>query len=182
MNEGRIPLTYTPAMRMRLIGVASLIALLVLGGVAAGHTQRKDDPNDSPDRLDIKRVALSHTARRIKIDIRTWESWPSRALERRTFYFVFDTKDDNAVDYGMNILRSGSEGLQCILGREPNGDRIGTGRVSRDGDSHIACSFLRRDIEARGSKTIRWAGAMYNLDTIEVDAVPDSDRMFRHSL
>ena len=163
------------------MGALALVALLLLGSVASGHTQRKDDPNDSPDRLDIKSVALSHTARRIKIDIRTWETWPSRALDRRTFYYVFDTKDDGAVDYGMNILRSGGE-LRCILGSEPNGERVGSGRPSRDGSNHVACSFLRRDIEARGSKTIRWAGALYNLDTFEVDATPDSDRMFRHSL
>lgn len=172
-----------PAVHKRLLVSIALAALLVVGGVATAHVQSKDDANDSPDRLDLKRVSVSHTARRLILDIRTWESWSARELQsgKRTLYFTFDTKGGNAADYNANILRTESDGLVCLIGTEPEGARVGEGRAYRNGDNHVACSFRRRLIEAGGSKTIRWKGSMFNLDTFERDYVPNSG-MVRHQL
>jgi hypothetical protein len=170
-------------MKTKRTFIMALVAVCLIGGVAVGHDQRKDDPNDSPDRLDLKSVKVSHTARRMILDIKTWESWPTAELQsgKRTIYFTFDTKGGKAADYNINILRSDNDGLVCLVGTEPDGARAGEGRASRNGDQHVRCNFSRRDIEAGGSKTIRWKGSMFNLETFERDYVPNSG-MVRHQL
>lgn len=170
-------------MKPKLIGATVLAALVLIGGAAAAHVQRKADPNDSPDRLDLKKVVVDHTARRLILNVRTWQSWPARELQsgKRTLYFTFDTKGGNAADYNANILRTDADGLVCLIGTEPDGARVGEGRASRSADNHVKCSLPRRAIEAGGSKVIRWKGSMFNLETFERDYVPDSG-MIRHQL
>lgn len=155
---------------------------LLLAGTAFGHSQGRSDADDSPDRLDIKQATISHTSRRIKIDVRTWQTWATSELQsgKRTIWFTFDTKGGNAADYGVNILKTDS-GLTCIVGTEPDGARVAEGRANRDSRNHVSCSFGRKHIEAGGSNAIRWKGSMFNLETFERDYVPDSG-MVRHSL
>lgn len=156
--------------------------LLAAASVASAHDQRRSDANDNSDRLDLKAVSLSHTSSRIKIDFRTYQTWAASALQsgKRTLYTPIDTKGDNEPDFNVNILKTDS-GLACIVGKEPNGERVGRGRVSRNSQSHIACSFRRGMIDAGGSKTIRWQGWMVNLETFIQDRVPDQE-MASHSL
>ena len=170
-------------MPIRKLVLIAFVICLCFAGVALGHDQQKNDPDDSPDRLDIKTVKLSHTARRMVLDIRTWESWPTSELQsgKRTLYFTFDTKNGDRFDYNVNILRSDTDGLVCLVGTEPDGARAGEGRASRNGDQHVRCNFSRRDIEAGGSKRIRWKGSMFNLETFERDLVPNSGTA-RHQL
>ena len=169
-------------MHTKRTSLIALIGVLLLAGAAFGHSQARTDADDSPDQLDIKKAAISHTAKRLKIDVRTWQTWATSELQsgKRTIWFTFDTKGGNAADYGVNILKTDS-GLTCIVGTEPDGARVAEGRAQRDSRNHVSCSFGRKHIEAGGSKTIRWKGSMFNLETFERDYVPDSG-MVRHSL
>ena len=162
--------------------LVALLGLSVLAGAAFGHSQSRSDADDSSDRLDIKKATISHTARRLKIDVHTWQTWATSELQsgKRTIWFTFDTKGGNAADYGVNILKSDS-GLTCIVGTEPDGARVAEGRARRDSRRHVSCSFGRKHIEAGGSKTIRWKGSMFNLETFDRDLVPNSG-MVRHQL
>ena len=162
--------------------LAALLALLVLGSSAFAHSQSRSDADDSSDRLDIKSAAISHTGKRLKIDVRTWQTWPTRELKsgKRTIWFTFDTKGGRAADYGVNILKTGS-GLTCIVGTEPDGAHVANGRARRNSQNHVSCSFARKHVEADGSKTIRWKGSMFNLETFDRDYVPNSG-MVKHQL
>ena len=160
-----------------------LVGAFLIGGVAAGHPQKRSDADDSPDLLDIKTVVVSHTARKLKVDVRTWQTWQTSELQsgKRTIWFTFDTKGGRAADYSINILRSDADGLICIVGKEPDGQPVANGRANRKSQRHVSCSFRRKHIEAAGSKTIRWRGSVFNLETFERDYVPNSG-MVKHQL
>lgn len=167
-------------MTKRTLGFLVSVVMLVLAVPAGAHQQDVSDPDDIGDRMDIRAVSVSHTARRLRVDIRTWQGWGSSNLGRRTFYFNFDTKGDGEPDYGFNILRRNGR-LKCLLQHEPEGHRIGKGTVFRKSRRHVGCRFPRSAFELGADTTVRWQGSMYNLETFESDRIPDSGRV-RHRL
>jgi hypothetical protein len=170
---------HLPVQTKRFLVIASVV-LAVITGVAMAHVQKKDDPDDWTDRLDIKNASLSHTDTRLRVGMHSWEDWPTRALGKRTIYFTLDTKGDNQPDFGININK-GANGIQCLVTAEPNGEFVADGRPRRDGTSGASCSFKRSDVSAATHKTIRWHASVYNLETFEHDDAPDSG-MVRHSI
>jgi hypothetical protein len=156
-----------------------VVALVVITGSATAHVQKKDDPDDWSDQLDIKTARLSHTDTRLVVGIHAWQDWSTRALADRTIWFTLDTKGGNAADFGININK-GNDGLQCLVTTEPNGEFVANGRARRDGTNGASCSFKRSDVAAAGSKTIRWHASVYNLSTFEHDDAPDSGMVSHH--
>jgi hypothetical protein len=163
----------------RVLAIAAA-ALLVFTGVAFGHVQTKNDPDDWTDKLDIKTARMSHTDTRLRVGIHSWEDWATTALGNRTIWFTLDTKGDGDADFGVNINK-GQNGLQCLVTTEPNGAFVADGRARRDGTDGASCSFKRSDVAAAGPKTIRWHASVYNLQTYEHDDAPDSG-MVRHPI
>lgn len=157
----------------------SVAVLVIISGIAAAHVQKKSDPDDWSDPLDIKTARLSHTDARLVVGIHSYEDWTTTGLGKRTIYFTLDTKGGNAADFGININK-GNDGLQCLVTTEPNGAFVADGRARRNGTDGASCSFKRSDVSASGSKTIRWHGSVYNLDTFEHDDAPDSGMVSHH--
>ena len=63
-------------MKMLLPAVALLLVSTVLwAGPAAAHTFTRNDGNDSPGRLDLRSVSVSHTSTAVVHKVRTFEVW-----------------------------------------------------------------------------------------------------------
>src|SRR5688572_19526987 len=136
-------------MKLRGVLALSLAVVCLMAGIASGHIQKKSDPDDSPDLLDIRNARLTHTSERLRVGIHSWQDWPTRALDNRTIWFTLDTKGGPAADFGVNINR-GNDGLQCLVTLEPNGEFVANGRPRRDGTDGASCSFKRSDVAAAG--------------------------------
>jgi hypothetical protein len=72
--------------------LAVVAFLLVMGllsaGPAAAHKYTKIDGNDSPGRLDLRSVSVSHTATGVVHTFRTYASWTAKSLGADSFFLV----------------------------------------------------------------------------------------------
>jgi hypothetical protein len=68
--------------------VFSLVAGLLSANPAVAHTFTKADGNDSPGRLDLRSVTVSHTATGIVHKVTTYNSWTSRSLGANSFFII----------------------------------------------------------------------------------------------
>jgi hypothetical protein len=72
--------------------LAVVAFLLVMGLLSAGpagaHTYTKADGNDSPGRLDLRSVSVSHTATGLVHTFRTYGSWTSKSLGADSFFLI----------------------------------------------------------------------------------------------
>jgi hypothetical protein len=80
--------------------LASLAFLLLAGllstGSAAAHNFTKTDGNDSPGKLDLKSVSVSHTATGVVHKFKTFASWTPQSLGNDSFFLVGINKDGDA--------------------------------------------------------------------------------------
>jgi hypothetical protein len=81
--------------RHQLLAVVAF--LLVMGllsaGPAAAHKYTKIDGNDSPGRLDLRSVSVSHTATGVVHTFRTYASWTAKSLGADSFFIIQIDKD-----------------------------------------------------------------------------------------
>jgi hypothetical protein len=71
-----------------------LVAGLLSAGPVAAHTFTRNDGNDSPGKLDLRSVSVSHTSTGVVHKIRTYGKWTARSLGRDSF-FIFQIDKDN---------------------------------------------------------------------------------------
>ena len=85
------------SMKMLLPVVALvLVSAVMWAGPAAAHTFTRNDGNDSPGRLDLLSVSVSHTATSVVHKVRTFESWTPRSLGSRSFFIIQIDKNNTA--------------------------------------------------------------------------------------
>ena len=76
-------------MKLLLPAVALLLVSTVLwAGPAAAHNSTRIDGNDSPGRLDLRSVSVSHTSTAVVHKFRTFESWTPKTLGHDSFFLI----------------------------------------------------------------------------------------------
>jgi hypothetical protein len=69
--------------------VAFLLVMgLLIAGPAAAHKFTKIDGNDSPGKLDLRAVSVSHTATGLVHTFRTYAPWTARSLGADSFFLI----------------------------------------------------------------------------------------------
>ena len=74
------------------------IAFLLLPALlsAAAHTSTRNDGNDSPSKIDLKAVSVSHTSTGIVHKVQTYNSWTPASLQHDSFFVIGINKDADA--------------------------------------------------------------------------------------
>jgi hypothetical protein len=65
-----------------------LVSGVLSAGPVAAHTFTKTDGNDSPGRLDLRSVSVSHTSTGVVHKVTTYNSWTSRSLGVDSFFII----------------------------------------------------------------------------------------------
>jgi hypothetical protein len=102
-----------PSSRRLLLVLAALliVAGLLSAGPAAAHTFTRTDGNDSPSKLDLQSVSVSHTSTGVVHKFKTFASWTPRSLGDDSFFVVGINRDDDpayercAFIFFHNVLR-----------------------------------------------------------------------------
>ncbi len=66
----------------------SLVMGLLFAGPAAAHKYTKVDGNDSPGKLDLRAVSVSHTATGLVHTFRTYGPWTAKSLGADSFFLI----------------------------------------------------------------------------------------------
>lgn len=70
-----------------------LVAGVLSAGPVSAHTFTKADGNDSPGRLDLRSVSVSHTSTGVVHKFTTYNSWTARSLGTDSFFIIQIDKD-----------------------------------------------------------------------------------------
>ena len=90
--------THRSSRHVLLAVVAFLLVIgLLSAGPAAAHTSTRPDGNDSPGRLDIKSVSVSHTSTGLVHTFRTYGPWTPTSLGADSFFIVQIDKNKDRV-------------------------------------------------------------------------------------
>lgn len=73
-----------------------LASSLLTVSPAAAHVFSKNDANDSPSKIDIRTVSVSHTSTSVVHKVRTWNSWTPASLQHDSFFWFGINKDGDA--------------------------------------------------------------------------------------
>jgi hypothetical protein len=85
----RHPRAHRSSRHLLLAVVAFLFVMgLLSAGPAAAHTYTKVDGNDSPGKLDLRAVSVSHTATGLVHTFRTYGPWTARSLGADSFFLI----------------------------------------------------------------------------------------------
>jgi hypothetical protein len=76
------------------IGFVLVSSVLSVGPVAA-HTFTKADGNDSPGKLDLRSVSVSHTSTGVVHKVTTYNSWTARSLGADSFFIIQIDKNND---------------------------------------------------------------------------------------
>ena len=83
--------------QLLLVGFALVLVSGVTGaGPAAAHNFTRSDGNDSPGRLDLRSVSVSHTSTAVVHKVRTYESWTPRSLGNDSFFIIQIDKNNTS--------------------------------------------------------------------------------------
>lgn len=76
--------------RHLLLAVVAFLLMMGLlsAGPAAAHTYTKVDGNDSPGKLDLRAVSVSHTATGLVHTFRTYGPWTAKSLGADSFFLI----------------------------------------------------------------------------------------------
>lgn len=72
-----------------------LVAGLLSTGPAAAHTFTKNDGNDSPSKIDLKAVSVSHTSTGVVHKVQTWNAWTPQSLGNDSFFLIQIDKNND---------------------------------------------------------------------------------------
>ena len=149
--------------------IAVLCAVLVVGALsspASADLQRRGDPQGdvAGGRLDIRRVALDHTDRRLTMRLLTWTKWTKASLEGgsketdRYMAWAFDSTGGPAIDYGVVVDSENGRLLAYLVRVAPmeQPERLGeVANLRRDGKL-VEVTIGRGRLNTRRG-FVRWA-------------------------
>jgi hypothetical protein len=72
-----------------------LVSALLSAAPASGHTFTKNDANDSPSKIDLRSVSVSHTTNGVVHKVTTWNSWTPVSLQHDSFFVIGINKDSD---------------------------------------------------------------------------------------
>jgi len=108
--------------RLLLAAVGFLLVSSVLSaGPAAAHTYTRADGNDSPGKLDLRSVSVSHTATGLVHTFRTYGPWTSKSLGVDSFFLIqIDKNKDRRYErcafiYYSNRLRGSLTNCRAVF-------------------------------------------------------------------
>jgi hypothetical protein len=78
-----------------LTAAFALSATLLSALPAEAHSFTKSDGNDSPSKIDLRSVSVSHTSTGVVHKVRTWNSWTPVSLQHDSFFVIGINKDDD---------------------------------------------------------------------------------------
>lgn len=149
-------------MRGKTLLVLAAVAAAALMHVAAADTAGTGDRDDTPGRLDLKRVRHSHEGRRLVHSAHTYARWRSSSLAGDETYIGFyldagshGTRGDRFVW----VRYEEGRGLYAEVFRplsHPNGERIGPVRVSRPNRRSVKISLKPSQISKGIANGYRW--------------------------
>lgn len=76
-----------------------LIAPLLSAGAAAAHTSTRSDGNDSPSRIDLRSVSVSHKTTSVVHMVTTYNAWTPRSLGDDSFFVIGIDKNHDPSRY-----------------------------------------------------------------------------------
>ena len=84
--------------KLLLVGIGLMLVSGVMGaGPAAAHNFTRNDGNDSPGKLDLRSVSVSHTSSAVVHKVKTYDSWTARSLGNDSF-FIIQIDKNNTVE------------------------------------------------------------------------------------
>jgi hypothetical protein len=98
-----------------------LVSSVLSAGPAAAHTYTRADGNDSPGRLDLRSVSVSHTATGLVHTFRTYGPWTSKRLRADSFFLIqIDKNKDRRYErcafiYYSNRLRGSLTNCRAVF-------------------------------------------------------------------
>jgi hypothetical protein len=72
-----------------------LVAGLLSTGSAAAHTFTKTDGNDSPSKIDLRSVSVSHTRTGVVHKVQTFNAWTPQSLQHDSFFIIQIDKNND---------------------------------------------------------------------------------------
>lgn len=72
-----------------------LVSGLLSTGPASAHTFTKTDGNDSPSRIDLKAVSVSHTSTGVVHKVQTYNPWTPASLQHDSFFVIQIDKNND---------------------------------------------------------------------------------------
>ena len=83
--------------KLLLVGIGLMFVSGVMGtDPAVAHNFTRNDGNDSPGKLDLRSVSVSHTSSAVVHKVRTYDSWTPRSLGSKSFFLIQIDKNDAA--------------------------------------------------------------------------------------
>ncbi len=84
--------------QLLLVGIGLMLVSGVMGaGPAAAHNSTRNDGNDSPGKLDLRSVSVSHTSSAVVHKVKTYDAWTPRSLGNDSF-FIIQIDKNNTVE------------------------------------------------------------------------------------
>jgi hypothetical protein len=82
--------------RVLLIVIAFLVLMALLSaGPVSAHTFTKIDGNDSPSKIDLKAVSVSHTSNSVVHKVQTYNAWTPASLQHDSFFVIQIDKNND---------------------------------------------------------------------------------------
>ena len=159
--------------------VAGVAIVAVWASAAAGHIQQRDDPDETPGPLDIKRVAMGHTNNLLVHGVRMQHGFRKSVINKSTpnrIFAAWDTRAGRRLDYVARIFAVEGR-LKGTVHLYRTGRRVGRLRdVTKPKRNTVIFEVARGLIRARGDGFVRWG--------IVTDHVQGRDAagLFRHPL
>lgn len=150
--------------RLTIVVGAALVAALS-SPASADLQQRKDPQGDvAGGRLDLRRVGLDHTDKRLAMRVLTWTRWSKAALEGgeedldRIISWAFDSRGGSDLDYGVVVDSEGGELVAYLVrvvpGQAP--ERLGNINSLRRDGKFVEVTLRRSRMNTRPGY-VRWA-------------------------
>jgi hypothetical protein len=80
---------------LALVAFLLLAAGLFSTGPAAAHTFTRTDGNDSPSKIDLKAVSVSHTRTSVVHKVQTFDAWTPQSLQHDSFFLIGMNNDSD---------------------------------------------------------------------------------------
>ena len=147
---------------------------------ASAHYLSHDDADDTPSRLDVRRVSLRfhRDVRRIVLTVRTYGRFK---LKRDGYiYGDLDSFGDSRRDYSVKIWYDpGHLGNICDLVRRHEGHAPRRPPIAFDIGRRVARCQVRAG-EIRRSRHLRWRVRTTKFERFVIDSAPDGGTWFAH--
>lgn len=101
------------------------------------------DPNDTPGKLDLRRVTATRSAAEIlTVTVRTWDGWQKSILPQtgspNRLFVLFSTDADGSIEYKARIVNLGGSLVALLSGQGQQFEPI---PVTRPSSAHVRFAF-----------------------------------------